>query len=75
MIGKLLAGFGSVGYLGSAVAYFLAGKHFRRMKEQKGEIEPLTYDKNAGGLKALSRWFDKRLENLIFGDTNIGPTI
>lgn len=75
MIGKLLAGFGTVGYLGSAVAYFLAGKHFRRMKEEKGEVEPVDYSENKGGLKGVGRWFDKRLENLIFGDIKIGTII
>ena len=42
IIGKLLAGFGSIGYLGSAVAFFQAGKHFRRMREDKGEISPVA---------------------------------
>ena len=33
MIGQLLAGFGTIGYLGSAASFFVAGKHFRRIKE------------------------------------------
>ena len=75
LIGKLLAGFGTVGYLGSAVAYFLAGKFFRKMKEDKGEIEPVAHPTGTIGPKALFRWFDKKLENLIFGDRQIGTII
>ena len=31
MIGKLLAIFGTIGYLGGAIFYFLAGEHFKTM--------------------------------------------
>ena len=31
MIGKLLAVFGTIGYLGGAASYFVAGKHFKIM--------------------------------------------
>ena len=76
MIGKLLAGFGTVGYLGSAVSYHLAGIHYRKMKERKGEIEPISNSKNRGPISSIIRWFDKKLEDLLFGDykgENLSP--
>ena len=33
---------------------------------------PVKDPKNAYGIKALFRWYDKRLEKLIFGDINVG---
>ena len=49
IIGKILAGIGAIAYLGSACAYYIAGKHYIAFKRNKKYRSILTFTRKKRG--------------------------